>query len=282
MNTIQIRHAQPTEDGAGVKIRRISDFIGTIDPFLMIDELKSNHKDDYIGGFPPHPHRGFETLTYLLHGGLEHRDSKGHQGGVKRGGAQWMRAGRGVVHSEMPTTDSDGLHGFQVWINLPAALKMSPPAYRDVQADEIPQITFAGGTARLIADFWQLNESKGEGALKTLGTGAGMADVCLNVNTNLKISIPKGYRLLVYVYEGTISAPSTTTIKAQAGALIIFGRESQTLTVHSETTSGLLLLSGKPLDEPIAHKGPFVMNTADEIQQAILDYQSGEMGHLEV
>lgn len=283
MDTFHVRYAQPTEDGAGVKIRRISEFTGQIDPFLMVDELKSTIKDDYIGGFPPHPHRGFETLTYLLHGGLQHQDSEGHQGGVSRGGAQWMRAGSGVVHSEMPTTDSDGLHGFQVWINLPAALKMSTPAYRDVQADEIPQISFTGGEARLIADQWQFNGTNGEGALKTLGSGAGMADVRLNEGATVEVKLPEGYRLMAYVYAGTVSATMQDTHaqgKADNGGLMIFTSEDHTITLHSETASGLLLLAGKPLNEPIVHRGPFVMNTVAEIQQAMIDYQSGVMGRL--
>lgn len=279
MNSFHIRYAHPTEDGAGVKIRRISEFTGEIDPFLMVDELKSSIKDDYIGGFPPHPHRGFETLTYLLHGGLQHRDSEGHQGGVTRGGAQWMRAGSGVVHSEMPTTDSDGLHGFQVWINLPAELKMSTPAYRDVQSAEIPEVSFTGGEARLIADRWQFNGTTGEGALATLGAGAGMADLRLNAGATVEIKLPEGYRLMAYVYAGTVSA-SQQQGKAENGGLMVFGREEQTITLHSETASGLLLLSGSPLDEPIAHRGPFVMNTVAEIQQAMFDYQSGAMGRL--
>jgi quercetin 2,3-dioxygenase len=288
MSMFHIRYAQPTEDGAGVKIRRIGEFTGGIDPFLMVDELKSTIKDDYIGGFPPHPHRGFETLTYLLHGGLKHRDSEGHQGGVRRGGAQWMRAGSGVVHSEMPTTDSDGLHGFQLWINLPAALKMSTPAYRDVQADEIPQITFTGGEARLIADRWQFNGTTAEGALNTLGAGAGMADVRLNEGATLEIKLPEGYRLMAYVYDGSVSTAlqninhpgKTSQRNADNGGLMVFDPEEQTITLHSETPSRLLLLSGKPLNEPIAHRGPFVMNTTEEIQQAMLDYQSGVMGRL--
>ncbi|ACX95861.1 pirin family protein [Halothiobacillus neapolitanus] len=283
MNTFHIRYAQPTEDGAGVKIRRISEFTGRIDPFLMVDELKSSIKDDYIGGFPPHPHRGFETLTYLLHGGLSHRDSEGHQGGVSRGGAQWMRAGSGVVHSEMPTTDSDGLHGFQVWINLPAALKMSAPAYRDVQASEIPQVTFMGGSARLIADHWQFNETSGEGAMSTLGNGAGMADLSLDAGATVEIKLPEGYRLMAYVYSGDVSAARQDTGeqgKAENGGLMVFDRGDQIVTLHSETASGLLLLSGKPIGEPIAHRGPFVMNTTAEVEQAMLDYQSGAMGRL--
>ncbi len=280
MTQTQLRFARPTEDGAGVKIRRISEFTGALDPFLMVDELKSNLKDDYIGGFPPHPHRGFETLTYLLHGGLNHRDSVGHHGGVTRGGAQWMRAGRGVLHSEMPTTDSDGLHGFQVWINLPAYLKMSIPAYRDVQTDEIPTIHFAGGHARIIADHWQFNGVEAQGALSTLGDGAGMAQLQIDAGATVSVHIPSGYRLLAYVFDGDVREPNSSQAQT-SGALLSFLLGTQTIDLHSETGAGLMLLSGKPLNEPIAHRGPFVMNTEDEITQAIHDYQTGAMGRLD-
>ena len=278
MSTVTTRTAQPTQDGAGVKIRRINDFTGQLDPFLMVDELKSNVKDDYIGGFPPHPHRGFETLTYLLHGGLQHRDSEGHQGGVGSGGAQWMRAGRGVVHSEMPTTDSNGLHGFQVWINLPAALKMSDPTYRDLQGDDIPELAFPGGMARLIADQWTFNDTTGQGALTTLGDGAGMADLRLEAGTSVTIDLKPGFRLLGYVYAGSVTDTDGQT--HADGQLMVFPSNTQTVRLNAADAAGLLLLSGQPLGEPIAHRGPFVMNTQAEIQQAIHDYQTGQMGTL--
>ncbi len=280
MTQAQVCYARPTEDGAGVKIRRINEFTGALDPFLMVDELKSDRKDDYIGGFPPHPHRGFETLTYLLHGGLNHRDSEGHHGGVPRGGAQWMRAGSGVLHSEMPTTDSDGLHGFQVWINLPARLKMSKPAYRDVQTDEIPTINFQGGHSRIIADHWQFNGVQAQGALSTLGDGAGMAQLQIEAKATVSVHIPAGFRLLAYVFDGSVQATHASP-RQESGALLSFPLGTTAIDLHSETGAGLLLLSGKPLDEPIAHRGPFVMNTEAEITQAIHDYQTGAMGRLD-
>jgi len=264
--------AQPTQDGAGVKIRRINDFTGTLDPFLMVDELKSDVEDDYIGGFPPHPHRGFETLTYLLHGGLKHQDSHGHHGEVNRGGAQWMRAGSGVIHSEMPLTDTDGLHGFQIWINLPARLKMTDPTYRDLQGEDIPEIGFDGGSARLIADNWQFNGTPGSGVLPTLGDGAGMADLRLDADASAKIDLPEGYRLIAYVYEGNL--PGT----ADSGELAVFAPDRDTIELKAGETAGVLLMAGRPLREPVAHRGPFVMNTMAEIEQAVRDYQSGVMG----
>lgn len=278
MSTITVRTAEPTQDGAGVKIRRINDFNGQLDPFLMVDELKSNVKDDYIGGFPPHPHRGFETLTYLLHGGLQHRDSEGHQGGVGSGGAQWMRAGRGVVHSEMPTTDSNGLHGFQVWINLPAKLKMSAPTYRDLQGDDIPELAFPGGKARLIADHWTFNGQEGRGALATLGDGAGMADLRIDAGATVRIELPADYRLLGYVYAGNVRVADGQTFPD--GQLLVIPQTTQTIELSGKDNVGMLLLAGRALGEPIAHRGPFVMNTQVEIQQAMEDYQSGRMGTL--
>lgn len=264
--------AQPTQDGAGVKIRRINDFNGTLDPFLMVDELKSNVKDDYIGGFPPHPHRGFETLTYLLHGGLKHEDSRGHKGEVNRGGAQWMRAGSGVIHSEMPLTDTDGLHGFQIWINLPAPLKMSEPTYRDLQGDDIPEVTFDGGSARLIADRWHFNGKDDSGALDTLGDGAALADLRLDAGASVHLELPEGYRLIAYVYQGGLSD------HADEGELAVFDPDRTQFDLRADGETGILLMAGRPLREPIAHRGPFVMNTMAEIEQAVADYQSGAMG----
>jgi redox-sensitive bicupin YhaK (pirin superfamily) len=191
-----------------------------------------------------------------------------------------MRAGSGVLHSEMPTTDSDGLHGFQVWINLPARLKMSKPAYRDVQTDEIPTINFQGGHARIIADHWQFNGVQAQGALSTLGDGAGMAQLQIEAKATVSVHIPAGFRLLAYVFDGSVQATHASP-RQESGALLSFPLGTTAIDLHSETGAGLLLLSGKPLDEPIAHRGPFVMNTEAEITQAIHDYQTGAMGRLD-
>ena len=278
MSKYRLSQARPTQDGAGVKIRRIPAFTSGYDPLLMLDELKATASEDYIGGFPPHPHRGFETITYLLAGGLNHRDSQGHEGGVSRGGAQWMRAGRGVIHSEMPLLDQAGLHGFQLWINLPAAEKMSDPAYRDLQAEDIPTVEFHGGSARLLADHWQLNEAEGQGALPTLGAGAGLADVRLNAHATVSVRAPNGYALQVYVYEGKIGNENTTT--HGDGYLLSFPATAEPIALTSPTGGSALLISGRPLGEPIVHYGPFVMNTQAEIEQAMQDYQAGRLGAL--
>ncbi len=278
MSKYRLSQARPTQDGAGVKIRRIPAFTSGYDPLLMLDELKATASEDYIGGFPPHPHRGFETITYLLAGGLNHRDSQGHEGGVSRGGAQWMRAGRGVIHSEMPLLDQAGLHGFQLWINLPAAEKMSDPAYRDLQAEEIPTVEFTGGSARLIADHWQLGTAEGQGALATLGAGAGLADVRLNAHSTVAVRVPTGYTLQVYVYEGEIGNEDDAT--HGDGYLLSFPASASPITLSSPTGGRALLISGRPLGEPIVHYGPFVMNTQAEIEQAMQDYQAGRLGAL--
>ncbi|WP_407276731.1 pirin family protein [Halothiobacillus sp. DCM-1] len=278
MPRYRVSQARPTQDGAGVKIRRIPAFSAGYDPLLMLDELKATASEDYIGGFPPHPHRGFETITYLLAGGLNHRDSQGHEGGVSRGGAQWMRAGRGVIHSEMPVLDQAGLHGFQLWINLPAAEKMSAPAYRDVRAEEIPELTFAGGSVRLIADHWQLNQDTGQGALATLGSGAGLADLTLAAEAQVQVTLPKGYALQVYVYAGDMG--TTPEEGFGDGHLLSFPLDNQPITLRSQAGGRALLISGRPLGEPIVHYGPFVMNSQAEIEQALQDYQAGRLGQL--
>ena len=279
MSQYRLNQARPTQDGAGVKIRRIPAFTSGYDPLLMLDELKATASEDYIGGFPPHPHRGFETLTYLLAGGLNHRDSQGHEGGVSRGGAQWMRAGRGVIHSEMPVLDQAGLHGFQLWINLPATEKMSEPAYRDVRAEEIPTLAFDGGSARLIADQWRIGTTSGQGALPTLGVGAGLADLTLVAGARVSIGIPPGYNLQVYVYEGEIS--SDDAVPHADGYLLSFAPSTEAISLSTPSGGRALLISGRPLGEPIVHYGPFVMNTQAEIEQTLRDYQAGRLGQLD-
>lgn len=265
-----IRTAQPTQDGAGVKIRRIHDFSGRLDPFLMLDELKASHREDYIGGFPPHPHRGFETLTYLIHGGLTHQDSMGNRGEVHAGEAQWMSAGRGVIHSEMPLLDSDGLHGFQLWVNLPAARKMDAPRYRDVRAPEMATLRSSGVTFKAIAGSWDSDIGPVRGPLSRIGEDAAMADVKIEAGGRITIASPAHERLLAYVYEGSLGDELGT------GQLGVWTGEA---AVHFASKQGaaMLLFRGTPLREPISHHGPFVMNSAEEIQQALDDYRTGRL-----
>ena len=270
----QTFNAQPTQDGAGVKIRRVHHFGGRLDPFLMLDELKASNEEDYIGGFPPHPHRGFETLTYLIHGGLTHEDSMGNRGEVHAGEAQWMSAGNGVIHSEMPLTDQQGLHGFQAWINLPARRKRDQPQYRDLKVSQMGQLKLAHWQFKAIAGQWSVDKTSVQSQQHQLGEAASMADAQLEAQSQLTLQLPAGERLLIYVYQGQLNAA------LQAGQLGVIdpSEEARHLDLHSGTEeSGFLLLRGKPLNEPIAHYGPFVMNNEAEIQQAIHDYQTGQL-----
>ncbi|MFO8152053.1 pirin family protein [Thioalkalivibrio sp.] len=262
--------AAPTEDGDGVKIQRIHDFNGRLDPFLLLDELKASAREDYIGGFPPHPHRGFETLTYLIHGGLTHEDSMGNRGEVHAGEAQWMSAGRGVIHSEMPLRDSEGLHGFQVWVNLPAARKMDAPRYRDVHATEMVTSDRDGVTLKAIAGSWIGGFGTVEGPLPGIGDGAAMADVGLVPDATLAIEMKAGERLLAYVYEGSLSETLTE------GRMAVWSDQDR-VEMTARDGASLLLFRGMPLREPISHHGPFVMNTAEEIEQAVEDYRAGRL-----
>lgn len=265
-----IRAAQPTQDGAGVKIRRIHDFSGRLDPFLMLDELKASAREDYIGGFPPHPHRGFETLTYLIHGGLTHEDSMGNRGEVHAGEAQWMSAGRGVIHSEMPLLDSDGLHGFQLWVNLPASRKMDAPRYRDVHATEMATANAEGLTVKAIAGSWSGNFGKVQGPLPRIGDDAAMADVEIAAGSRLVVETQPEERLLAYVYDGDLGA------ELGMGRMAVWSGHDR-LELASQHGASLLLFRGTPLREPISHHGPFVMNSAEEIQQAVEDYRTGRL-----
>lgn len=267
---VDLRRSLPTQDGAGVHIQRVHDFRGGLDPFLMIDELKSNQEDDYIAGFPPHPHRGFETITYILHGGITHEDSMGHKGEVHAGGAQWMSAAHGVIHSEMPLKDQQGLHGFQVWINLPAKRKLETPHYRDVHPQEMGQVNWAHGKLIAIAGHWQTDQGEAQGALAQLGEKAAMADLRLQGGSSITLNDADQYPLLVMPYRGQFNEGP------RQGQLGIY-KDGNTVTLSSPEDTGALLFTGPPLREPIAHYGPFVMNTEQELQQAIEDYQSGAL-----
>ncbi|WP_221799699.1 pirin family protein [Oceanobacter mangrovi] len=267
--------AHASSDGDGVKIQRVALFNEALsDPFLMIDELRSDNPDDYIGGFPPHPHRGMETLTYLIQGGLEHRDHMGNRGMIHSGGAQWMSAGRGVIHSEMPSLEMDGLHGFQLWINLPAAEKMQDPAYRDVPASDIPQVQSQSGVSlKLIAGQWTIDGEQFSAPLSRMAADAGIADVQIAAGQSLTLPLKAGYQAMAFMYDGNLKGLN------QGKALVVFNTEGDQIVLEAEQDCRLLLLSGRPLQEPVAHYGPFVMNTVEEIQQAIADYNAGRFGN---
>ena len=278
MNQRQLQHiipSQPTSDGDGVKIRRVALFDQPVaDPFLMLDELSSDNPDDFIGGFPPHPHRGMETLTYLRYGSLEHRDHMGNRGMINSGGAQWMSAGRGVIHSEMPAREMQQLHGFQLWINIPAKDKMQPPKYRDVSSTEIPLHTRDDGVQiRVIAGHWQIAGDNVQGPLTDLAAHAGYLDIELPAGRSLILPTPAEQNVVAFVYQGQLQSQPLAPEKS----LLVFGKGEQ-LTLNAQSDTKLLLLSGNTIGEKIVHYGPFVMNSVEEIEQAIQDYNAGRFG----
>lgn len=269
-----IIQSHPATDGAGVKIQRVAMFDQPLsDPFLMLDEFQSETESDYIAGFPSHPHRGMETISYLLHGSLEHQDHLGNKGIIHSGGAQWMSAGRGIIHSEMPARELDKLHGFQLWINLAAAEKMQAPDYRDVEADEIPELALKGIKIRAIAGHWQIENKEIEGPLNKLSAETSILDIQLEAGASLKINTKAHQRVLAKLYDGQLS----TKPLAPEKSVLVFS-EGDELVLSTENGASLLLLSGTPIKEKVVHYGPFVMNSYEEIEQAIADYNSGKLG----
>ena len=257
-----------TSDGAGVNLRRIigSPQLDMLDPFLLLDEFGSNDPEDYIAGFPPHPHRGFETITYMLNGKFRHKDSNGNEGCLTDGSVQWMTSGRGVIHSEMPEQTDGLVRGFQLWLNLPKNKKMIPPDYKDIPAVDIPRVDFPGGTAKVIAGKFM--GVKGPGKPKT---GMFYYDIELQSEKELFIPIIDGWNAFLFVYEGAIIINKTVE-KDQLAVLNITG-DCQVKAGGLGTQ--FIILAGKPLNEPVVRGGPFVMNTREEIMQAINDYNNG-------
>ncbi len=272
-----------TSDGGGVKLRRSLGQTQTathrLDPFLMLDEFSSTNADDYIAGFPDHPHRGFETITYMLDGHLLHEDHLGNKGDLKSGGAQWMKAGRGIIHSEMPQQESGRMRGFQLWINLPAKDKLQPASYQDVQAEETPIITLAtGGTVKVIAGTAEIAGESISGPIQGISTGAVFLDVRLPANGQFKLPLNVSHNAFVYPFEGEvmiISENNRQTLAAQALGVLSIG---DSLEICAGTqAAAFILLSAQPIGEPIVQYGPFVMNTSAEIEQALLDYKTGQL-----
>ncbi|MDV5168935.1 pirin family protein [Photobacterium rosenbergii] len=267
--------AHPSSDGDGVRIQRVHGFNNTqFSPFLMIDELKSESSADYVGGFPPHPHRGIETLTYMLSGHFQHKDHMGNVGELRDGGAQWMSAGRGVIHSEMPIMTDGELHGFQIWINLPAAKKMQPADYHDFQPDVIAQHRQEDGSlVRIIAGDLTIKGTTLAGPLQQTGVPVTIADWQADHAASLNSCLNPDFQAMLYVYRGAITVEGK---EVSAGNLAILG-SGEGLAISTDGQAGVLLLSGQPINEPVVHYGPFVMNTMDEIEQAIQDYQQGTL-----
>ncbi|MGO9513026.1 MAG: pirin family protein [Steroidobacteraceae bacterium] len=289
MNTRTLVHvieSMPTSDGAGVKLRRS---LGSqrglhVDPFLMLDEFYSDNPDDYIAGFPSHPHRGFETVTYMLDGHMRHEDHLGNRGDLGPGDVQWMTAARGIIHSEMPQQSEGRMRGFQLWLNLPSREKMKPAGYRDIPADEIPVVKLAqGGEVKVIAGTLELNGDLTSGPVN--GGGAKLStdplylDVRLPVGAEFSAPVAAGHNAFLYTYEGSAqigAAGAARPLPHRAAGLLSDG-DGVRVQAGAEGVR-LLLLAAKPLHEPVVQYGPFVMNTREEIEQALADYRSGRLG----
>ena len=277
----QIIRSVATSDGAGVSLRRsLGQSPATrVDPFLMLDEFSSDDPDDYIAGFPPHPHRGFETVTYMLDGHMLHEDHLGNRGDLLPGGAQWMTAGRGIIHSEMPQQESGRMRGFQLWINLPAAEKMKPAHYRDIRPEEIPTTTLpGGGEARVIAGSIAVEGRAVAGPVQGLSTEPLYIDVLLPAGGYFAQALPAAHGAFVYAYEGRLAigpADDPRPLSAQDAGVLSAGERVEFRAVDGPAR--FLLLAARPLGEPVAQHGPFVMNTREEIEQAIADYRNNRL-----
>jgi hypothetical protein len=272
---VSVVTGQPTSEGAGVRLTRT---IGTpeldhLDPFLLLDEFKSDRAADYLAGFPDHPHRGFETVTYMLAGAMRHEDHAGNRGDLVAGSVQWMTAGRGIVHSEMPRQADGLMWGFQLWVNLPARDKMMAPRYQDIAPDRIPEATLGEGVrARVIA-----GEAGGvRGPVAGIVTEPLYLDVTMTAGSRLAQSLPAGHSAFAYVYEGRAKlGPAEGAREVAAGQLAILGDGDRVSVTAGDAGARFLLLAARPLREPIARYGPFVMNTREEIVQAVEDYRRG-------
>ena len=264
---------QPASDGAGVRLLRVltQDLQRRLDPFLMLDEFRSDDPGDYIAGFPSHPHRGFQTVTVMLAGRMRHRDNAGHEGLLGPGGVQWMNAARGIVHSELPEQQDGLMHGFQFWLNLPAAHKMDAPDYRDIPAAQIPErATPEGVSMRVIA-----GTSGGvAGAVNQPWTEPLMLDLRLPAGSRHVERLPAGHNAFAYVYEGEV-AIGEPPARVGARRMAILGNDADSVSLSSDTGARLLLVAGRPLREPIAQCGPFVMNTREQLIRAVEDFEGG-------
>ncbi len=275
-NIERLISGQAVLEGAGVKVQRVigQALHARLDPFLMLDVFQNEHPDDYIAGFPDHPHRGFETITYMLAGRLRHRDSAGNAGLLQSGGMQWMKAGRGVVHSEMPEQENGLMEGFQLWLNLPSADKLSDPEYRDVAAEQIPSFTLSSGVSVKII----LGKSQGlTGAVTRPVTEALFLDVHLPANSQYQQALPPTHNAFVYVYRGAINI-GDHEVPAGNMAILMNTPDSDGVILQANQPAQLLLIAGQPLHAPIVQHGPFVMNTSEQIAQAITDYRAGRLG----
>ena len=271
---------QATSDGAGVKLVRVltQDLQQRLDPFLMLDAFGSDAADDYMAGFPDHPHRGFETVTYMIAGRMRHRDSGGHEGLLQNGGVQWMTAGRGLIHSEMPEQEEGLMQGFQLWLNLPSQHKLCDPWYRDIQSEAIPEYHDAQGTrVRVIA-----GEHAGvQGAMQRPHTQPLYLDVHFPARDGAVVThaLPAHHNAFVFVYQGAAEVLSTEGAHAvPLQRMAILRNEGDGLRLRGAANTRAIVIAGQPLGEPIAQYGPFVMNTREQLYQAVEDFRAGRMG----
>ncbi|HXQ64010.1 MAG TPA: pirin family protein [Steroidobacteraceae bacterium] len=268
---------RPASDGGGVRLTRVISPEQRLDPFLLLDEFDSSRAGDYIAGFPAHPHRGFETVTYMLDGHMLHEDHLGNRGDLTAGAVQWMTAGRGIIHSEMPQQTHGRMRGFQLWINLPAVDKLRPAAYQDLAPERIPTVELPGARVRVVAGAFEPVAPPSRPVVGPIGGGATAPlyfDVALDADARLTLATPPGHRLLIYAFEGNPEVGGRALNKGQLAILT----PGTALEMRAGAAAGrVLVLGGKPLGEPVVHYGPFVMNTVAEIEQAIRDYQSGQL-----
>ncbi|TVT79659.1 pirin family protein [Pseudomonas sp. H3(2019)] len=275
---LSLHTGQPASDGAGVKLTRVFGGAGIerFDPFLMLDEFGSENPDDYIAGFPPHPHRGFETVTYMLEGRMRHEDHLGNVGLLEGGGVQWMTAAKGIIHSEMPEQEEGVMRGFQLWLNLPGKHKLDPASYRDIQPADIPRSKTAQGVeVVVIAGLFDDGTVKQAGAVQRPDTEPYYFDFHLPAGTSVTPKLPDGHRVLLYVYDGSVELPGQTQ-SVGVSKLVRLSDEGE-LQLSSESGARVLLIAGKPLGEPIVQYGPFVMNTREEIEQALRDFRDDRL-----
>ncbi len=279
MSTRQVEEllvARATSDGDGVRLMRVfgGQDLARFDPFLMLDEFGSESSSDYIGGFPSHPHRGFETVTYMLDGHMQHRDHMGNVGELRNGDVQWMTAGSGVIHSEMPQQKEGRMRGFQLWLNLAAKDKMQPASYKDVPAGDIPVIPRAAGHIKAIAGEVQGSQGLVRGHISRPATQPLYLDIVVDSGRYAEtFAVPEGDTVLIYVYEGSVSVGGTVVGRSRMARLSKQGD----VDISVDGPAKLLLIAGRPLREPIVHYGPFVMNTREEIEQALTDYRNGTL-----
>jgi redox-sensitive bicupin YhaK (pirin superfamily) len=267
--------SRPTIEGAGVRLKRAFGYADPwLDPFLLLDHFGSDNPDDYIAGFPWHPHRGIETITYMLHGKVEHGDSLGNGGVIDSGDVQWMTAGNGIIHQEMPKFEEHDplLSGFQLWANLPASHKMMDPRYRDLKSDDLPEVSI-GGSVKVKIICGEINGT--QGPVQDIITEPEYLDVTINANAEFKHSIPKGHNVFAFVFEGEAYFDDSKEKLVDKENLVIYKGGDTVLISTSAKPVRFLLISGKPIKEPVAWRGPIVMNTEEELRTAFQEYQNG-------